>query len=156
MDGPLENQMKFGASQNTACHCVALMGHPYYTTHWECYYVCSQYIVVLSIMTAQTTSAYLPAHHIWSIALSICTWYLKNQVWKIKFEKSSLRNQVWKIKFEKSSLKNQVWKIKFEKSSLKNQLQQTEFSTTKNQFQKWFSNLIFQTWFFKLDFSKIK
>ena len=38
-----------------------------------------------------------------------------NQVWKIKFEKSSL-----KIKFEKSLLKNQFWKIKFEKSSLTN------------------------------------
>ena len=27
-------------------------------------------------------------------ALSICTWFLKNQVWKIKVEKSSLKNQV--------------------------------------------------------------
>ena len=34
-------------------------------------------------------------------ALSICTWFLKNQVWKIKVEKSSLKNQVWKIKYDK-------------------------------------------------------
>ena len=34
---------------------------------------------------------------------------LKSQVWKIKFEKSSLESQVWKVKFE-----SQVWKIKFD------------------------------------------
>ena len=36
----------------------------------------------------------------------ICTWFKKNQFWKIKFDKSSLKNQVWKIKFVKSSLTN--------------------------------------------------
>ena len=32
-------------------------------------------------------------------ALYICTWFLKNQVWEIKFEKSSSRNQVRRTGF---------------------------------------------------------
>ena len=71
-------------------------------------------------------------NQVWKIKLGKSSW--KNQVGKIKFVKSNLKNQVWKIKFEKSSLKNQVWKFKFENSSLKNQVWRTEFLTCKNWF----------------------
>ena len=72
----------------------------------------------------------------------ICTWFLKNQVVKIKFDKwiFSLQKSISKLIFEGYiGSKNQVWK------------------RLKTQFVKLdFSNLIFPTWFFQLNFSKIK
>ena len=70
-----------------------------------------------------------------SLALSICTWFLKNQVWK-------------------SSLKNQVQQTGF--STRKNQLRNWFLQATqaeKNQFKidqkSSLLNLIFPNWFFR-------
>ena len=65
--------------------------------------------------------------------LLICTWFLKNQFWKIKFDKLDFQ-----------SISNWIF---------------TACVACKNQFQNWFlqvKNPVGRTWFFKLDFSDIK
>ena len=70
-----------------------------------------------------------------TLALSICTWFLKNQVWKIKFEKSSSTN--WILHLQKSILKLIFADYTGSKNPVRNRL--------KIQFVELdFSNLIFQ------------
>ena len=69
----------------------------------------------------------------YSYPLLICTWFLKNQFWKIQFDKLDFK-----------SISNWIF---------------TACAACKNPFQNWFlqaKNPVCRTWFLQLDFSEIK
>ena len=89
-------------------------------------------------------------------------WISKNWLqfqWMVSFIISNHKQPLFEFQIETSLLRPIHLYLIFEKSSLKNQVRRTGFLTCKNQFQNWFlqvKNLVRRTWFFKLDFSKIK